>query len=60
MGGYPQGASRQVAAILIGDHSDRRNDLAKITVPTMIFHGDSDPLVSVDAAKEINTAIPQF
>ena len=49
-----------MAAILIGDHSDRRNDLAKITVPTMIFHGDSDPLVSVDAAKEINTAIPQF
>jgi pimeloyl-ACP methyl ester carboxylesterase len=55
---YPEGGARQVAAILIGDNCDRRGDLAKIKVPTMIIHGDSDPLVRLEAAKEINTAIP--
>ena len=55
---YPEGGTRQVAAILIADNCDRRNDLAKIRVPVMIIHGDMDPLVSPQAAKEINAAIP--
>jgi pimeloyl-ACP methyl ester carboxylesterase len=55
---YPQASARQVAAILIGDNCDRRQDLAKIKVPATVIHGDSDPLVSLEAAKEINAAIP--
>jgi pimeloyl-ACP methyl ester carboxylesterase len=55
---YPQGTARQVAAILIGDNCDRRADLAKIKVPAMVIHGDSDPLVRLEAAKEIAAAVP--
>lgn len=55
---YPEGGARQVAAILIGDNCDRRNDLAKINVPVMVIHGDSDPLVNTMAAKEIANTIP--
>jgi pimeloyl-ACP methyl ester carboxylesterase len=55
---YPEGNTRQVAAILIGDNCDRRSDLAKIKIPTMVIHGDSDPLVRVQAAQEITAAIP--
>ena len=55
---YLEGGARQVAAILIGDNCDRRNDLAKIKISTMVIHGDSDPLVSLEAAKEITTSIP--
>jgi pimeloyl-ACP methyl ester carboxylesterase len=55
---YPQGGARQVAAILIGDNCDRRPDLAGLKMPVMIIHGDADPLVSPDAARELKTAIP--
>jgi len=40
---YPEGTTRQVAAVLIGDNCDRRAALAKIQVPTMVIHGDADP-----------------
>jgi pimeloyl-ACP methyl ester carboxylesterase len=53
---YPEGGIRQVAAILVGDNCDRRNDLAKIKVPTI--HGDADPLVRLEAAKEITASVP--
>ena len=55
---YPAGSARQVAAILIADNCDRRPELATIKVPTMIIHGDSDPLVSPQAAKELAETIP--
>ncbi|WPU91559.1 alpha/beta hydrolase [Mucilaginibacter sabulilitoris] len=55
---YPAGAARQVAAVLVADNCDRRDDLAKIKVPAMIIHGDSDPLVSLQAGKEVAAAIP--
>lgn len=55
---HPEGAARQVAAILIADNCDRRADLAKIKVPVMVIHGDADPLVSLDAGKEVAAAIP--
>jgi len=55
---YPAGAARQVAAVLVADNCDRREDLAKVKVPVMIINGDSDPLVSLKAGKEIAKAIP--
>lgn len=56
---YPQGGARQVAAILIGDNCDRRDDLAGLRMPVMIIHGDADPLVSLAAARELAAAIPK-
>lgn len=56
-GWYPAGTERQVAAITIGDNCDRRKELGKIQVPTMIIHGDVDPLVAPDAANEVSGAI---
>lgn len=55
---YPQGTARQAAAIIIADNCDRRDLLSKIKIPTMIIHGKNDPLVKVDAAKELAKTIP--
>jgi len=55
---YPEGTNRQVAAVLIGDNCDRRADLANIKVPTMVIHGDSDPLVPLTSGKEVAATVP--
>ena len=54
---YPEGRMRQIAAVTIADNCDRRKELAKIQVPTIVIHGDVDPLVSGEAAKELSNAI---
>ena len=56
-GWHPQGTERQLAAITIGDNCDRRNELRRIDVPTIVIHGDDDPLVSPEAANELYGAI---
>jgi pimeloyl-ACP methyl ester carboxylesterase len=53
----PKGTERQMAAITIADNCDRRKDLEKIQVPTVVIHGDVDPLVSPEAANQIASAI---
>lgn len=55
---YPEGTTRQVAAVLIGDNCDRREELGKIKVPTMVIHGDSDPIVPLTSGKDVAAAIP--
>ena len=50
---YPAGTERQVAAILLGDNCDRREKLKTIKVPTVVIHGEDDPVVNVAAAKDI-------
>lgn len=47
---------RQRAAILAG--GDRRADLAKLDVPTMVLHGDADLLVRVEAGRDVAANIP--
>src|SRR5262249_9512791 len=54
---YPEGTARQIAAIMIADNCDRRSELEKIQVPTIVIHGDVDPLVSPEAANQIAGAI---
>jgi len=54
---YPEGTARQMAAIMIADNCDRRKDLEKIHVPTVIIHGDIDPLVSPEAANQVANSI---
>jgi len=37
---------------------DRRNDLKNITVPTVVIHGEDDPVENIEAGKEVADAIP--
>lgn len=55
---YPMGTARQAAAIIVADNCDRRALLKEIKVPTVIIHGEDDPVVSFDAAKELAATIP--
>ena len=55
---YPEGTTRQVAAALIGDNCDRRAALARIQVPTMVIHGDIDPLVKLVCGEEVAAVVP--
>lgn len=55
---YPEGTIRQVAAVIIGDNCDRRGDLAKLKIPAMVIHGDVDPLVKIEAGREVASTIP--
>ena len=52
----PDGVARQLAAILAD--GDRREALAGIRVPTLVIHGNADPLVPVEAGRETAAAIP--
>jgi pimeloyl-ACP methyl ester carboxylesterase len=55
--GEPEGGSeRQLAAILCSD--DRTAMLASLTVPTLVVHGDADPLVPLDGGAATAAAIP--
>ncbi|HUZ12868.1 MAG TPA: alpha/beta hydrolase [Caulobacteraceae bacterium] len=47
---YPVGFQRQYAAIMASP--DRRPKLAAITAPTVVIHGDDDPLVPVEAGRD--------
>ena len=53
---YPEGLTRQYAAI--GDDGDRTGRLQKISLPSLILHGDADNLVplqaGIDTHKNIN------
>jgi pimeloyl-ACP methyl ester carboxylesterase len=51
-GYYPAGTARQLLAVLAS--GDRRTQLARITAPTLVIHGQEDPLVPVAAG--IDTA----
>lgn len=49
-GFYPQGVARQMAAVIAD--GDRRGMLKSITAPTLVIHGDADPLVPVEGGKD--------
>lgn len=53
---YPAGLPRQLAAII--DDGDRRKRLEGITTPTLVLHGEGDPLVKVEAGRETAKHIP--
>jgi pimeloyl-ACP methyl ester carboxylesterase len=52
----PAGAMRQIAAVTVT--GDRRAKLAKITAPTLVMHGDADPLVRVEGGRDTAACIP--
>jgi pimeloyl-ACP methyl ester carboxylesterase len=53
---YPAGLPRQLAAII--DDGDRRARLAEVRVPTLVMHGEDDPLVKLPAGEDTARAIP--
>ena len=53
---YPAGPQRQLAAII--DDGDRRARLARVRVPTLVLHGEDDPLIKLPAAEDTARAIP--
>ena len=53
---FPEGTVRQLLAVLA--QKDREEDLRQITIPSLIVHGDSDPLVPMSGGKATADAIP--
>jgi pimeloyl-ACP methyl ester carboxylesterase len=54
--GHPGGGLRQVTAILGG--GDRTEALKKLTVPTLVIHGNEDPLIAISGGRATRDAIP--
>jgi pimeloyl-ACP methyl ester carboxylesterase len=52
---YPAGIERQGAAVLTA--GDRRMALRSVTVPTVVLQGADDPLVPVEASRDVAASI---
>ena len=52
---YPVGAMRQMAAIIAD--GDRRERLKAITAPTLVIHGEDDPLVPLEGGRDTAASI---
>jgi pimeloyl-ACP methyl ester carboxylesterase len=52
----PAGTARQMVAIAA--NGDRSAALAKITAPTLVMHGEADPLVPIACGKDVAAKIP--
>jgi pimeloyl-ACP methyl ester carboxylesterase len=52
----PAGIARQMAAVIAG--GDRRAILKRISTPTLVIHGDSDPLVPIEGGRDTAESIP--
>lgn len=50
------GVARQMAAVLTAP--SRVGDLARVSAPTLVIHGDADPLVRVESGIDTANAIP--
>ncbi|MCJ7774432.1 MAG: alpha/beta hydrolase, partial [Desulfobacterales bacterium] len=53
---YPKGVERQLLALMVS--GNRRRLLEKLTAPTLVIHGDADPLVPVEGGVDTARAIP--
>ena len=53
---YPEGPSRHLSAIVAD--GDRREMLRGITVPTLVLHGEDDPLVPCEGGRDTAACIP--
>jgi pimeloyl-ACP methyl ester carboxylesterase len=52
----PGAARRQGAAILVA--GDLRPDLAHVNVPTLVLHGEDDPLIRIEGGRALAGAVP--
>jgi pimeloyl-ACP methyl ester carboxylesterase len=53
---HPGGVRRQLIAIWLS--GDRTAALAKLALPTLVMHGDADPLIPIDGGRATARAIP--
>lgn len=53
---YPAGMPRQLAAIIAD--GDRRGRLSRVRAPTLVIHGEGDPLVPVEGGRDTAAHIP--
>ena len=53
---YPAGLPRQLAAII--DDGDRTKRLGAVRTPTLVLHGEADPLVKLPGGEATAAAIP--
>lgn len=53
---YPAGLPRQLAAII--DDGDRTRRLGAVRTPTLVLHGEADPLVKLPGGEATAAAIP--
>ncbi len=53
---YPEGPTRHLSAIVAD--GDRRPMLESITVPTLVLHGEDDPLVPCEGGRDTAACIP--
>ncbi|MEX0342361.1 MAG: alpha/beta fold hydrolase [Erythrobacter sp.] len=53
---YPEGPTRHLSAIVAD--GDRREMLKSIAVPTLVLHGEDDPLVPCEGGRDTAAAIP--
>jgi pimeloyl-ACP methyl ester carboxylesterase len=53
---YPAGITRQLAAVMAS--GSRAPALASVKAPTLVIHGDADPLVPVEGGRDTARAIP--
>jgi len=53
---HPEGQARQLAAIVA--HGSRREALQRLSLPTLVIHGDADPLVPIEGGRDTAAAIP--
>jgi pimeloyl-ACP methyl ester carboxylesterase len=55
-GNHPDGAGRQLAAILMS--GDRTAALGSLSMPVLVLHGDSDPMIDVSGGRATAAAVP--
>jgi pimeloyl-ACP methyl ester carboxylesterase len=53
---YPEGPTRHLSAIVAD--GDRREMLKQIAVPTLVLHGEDDPLVPCEGGRDTAATIP--
>ncbi|WP_315831942.1 alpha/beta hydrolase [Bradyrhizobium prioriisuperbiae] len=52
----PDGVARQMAAVAVS--LDRRAKLRTVKRPTIVVHGTDDPILPIEAARDIATSVP--
>jgi pimeloyl-ACP methyl ester carboxylesterase len=55
---YPEGSVRQGIVSVLGFYAGRQDQLKTIKVPAIVIHGNEDPMVSIDAGKDVAANIP--
>ena len=53
---YPEGMARQMTAIVAS--GNRKPELANVSAPTLVIHGDADPLVPIAGGHDTAEAVP--